>query len=80
MAGDGVNAQSIGLRDEASIKISTACYLERLQVGDHTCVLGGWCTPTPWGRTLLCSGPFWALSYISSSGCSSTSFTIFFIL
>ena len=31
--------------------------LGNFQVGAYFSVTGGWCSPAPWGQTLLCSGP-----------------------
>lgn len=46
-------------------KISEVGSLESFQVDEHIHMLEGWYTLTPWGQTLLHSGPFRTLRSIT---------------
>lgn len=62
-AGDWLNNQSC-LWDETSIKTRKQWSTESIWVGKHIHMLGGWHTPIPWGKKLLCLGPIQTLPYV----------------
>ena len=54
------------LHDEVSIKISiVGLGFGTFWVGEHICMLGGWCIPTLHGQKILNLGPCWALPHVS---------------
>ena len=64
------------LHGETSIKPRKQWALEGLQVGKHIHVLGGWCTPTPRGRSSYTQDPFHLALCTSSCGYPFVSFMI----
>lgn len=64
VARNWINDQSC-LGDEASIKIPKLQSPESFWTYEHIYMPGGWCTPTPQGKKLLCTGIFLILPYVS---------------